>query len=67
MINTEIFLFESRNNYNCFDEVLKMVNDLIAEKGIKKEYIIEYRTENWMTDKNEEELWHYRVTISWWQ
>lgn len=36
MIDTEIFTYESCNNYICFEEVLKMVNELITEKGIKK-------------------------------
>lgn len=66
MINTEIFTYENRNNYTCFDEVLKMVNSLIEEKRIKKEYIIEYTTENWVTEKNGEDFWNYKVIISWW-
>ena len=67
MINTEIFSYESYNNYTCFEEVLKDVNELIKEREIKKEDIVEYRTENWKTVKDREDFWHYRVTISWWQ
>lgn len=67
MIKTEIFHSYSRNNYYCFEDVLKMVNDLITENGIKKEDVIEYRTENWETQENGEEIWHYRATISWWE
>lgn len=67
MINTEIFSYESCNNYACFEEVLKDVNELIKEREIKKENIVEYRTENWETDKDGENIWHYKVTISWWQ
>ena len=43
-----------------------MVNGLIEEKRIKKEYIIEYRTENWVAEKNGEDFWNYKVIISWW-
>lgn len=67
MIDTEIYTYESCNNYTCFDEVLKMVNELIKEKEIKKKDIVEYRTENWKIEKDGEDIWHYRVTISWWQ
>ena len=65
MINTEIFEWESVNNYTCFEEVLKLVNDLIEKNNINKSDIIEYRTENW-TNK-ETQIYYYRVTISWWQ
>lgn len=67
MINTEIFSYESCNNYICFEEVLKDVNKLIKERNIKKDDIVEYRTENWETDEDGEGIWHYRATISWWQ
>lgn len=67
MIDTEIFTYESCNNYICFEEMLKMVNELITEKGIKKSDIVEYHTENWMTEKDGECIYHYRATISWWQ
>lgn len=66
MIDTEIFKYESENNYTCFNEILKMVNNLIKEKGIKKEYIIEYRTENWSTKEDGKDYYHYKVIISWW-
>lgn len=67
MINTEIFECESYNNYKCFDDALKMVNDLIKEKGVKKEDIVEYYTKNWATEKAGNDFWHYRVIISWWE
>lgn len=67
MIDTEIFEYESYNNYTCFEEVLKMVNELIEGKGIKKSDIVEYRTENWKTKEEGEDIWHYKATISWWQ
>lgn len=67
MINTEIFEYESCNNYTCFQEVLKDINELIKERKIKKDDIVEYRTENWKTDKDGEDVWHYKATISWWQ
>lgn len=63
MINTEIFEVKNCNNYKCFDEALKHINDLIKENRIKREDIVEYRTENWTSDK----YFHYRVTISWWE
>lgn len=58
MIDTEIFEYESCNNYTCFEEVLKMVNELIEEKGIKKSNIVEYRTENWKTETGGERKRH---------
>lgn len=67
MIKTEIFHHDSRNNYNCFDVVLGLVNELIEKEHIKKDDLLEYRTENWETSENGEDFWHYRVTISWWQ
>lgn len=67
MINTEIYEMENYNNYTCFDGVLKLVNDLIKEKKIKKSDIIEYRTKNWSEDKDGQPIYHYRVVISWWQ
>lgn len=67
MINTEIFKYESYNNYTCFDETLKMVNDLIKEKKIQKSDIIEYRTENWSEETEEGTYYHYRAIISWWE
>lgn len=65
MIDTEIFEYESPNNYTCFEEVLKMVNELIKDKGIKKEDIVEYRTDNWSSKEEGIEYWHYKATISW--
>lgn len=62
MINTEIFIYESVNNYTCFDEVLKDVNKFIKENNINKDDIIEYRTDNW----EENEKWHYKVILSYW-
>lgn len=62
MIDTEIFEYESYNNYTCFEEVLEMVNKLIKEKRIKRKNIVEYRTEN----EKREDIYHYKVTISWW-
>lgn len=67
MIDTEIFEYESYNNYTCFGEVLKMINNLIKEKGIAKSDIIEYKTENWSDDKDGIPFYHYRATISWWK
>lgn len=67
MINTEIFEYENCNNYICFEEVLKMVNELILEKEIKKIDIVEYHTENWVIEKDGEDIWHYKATISWWK
>lgn len=70
MIKTEIFSHQSPNNYTCFDEVLKMVNELIKKEGIKKEDIIEYRTSNWTSEvytseSDSAEYWNYKVIISW--
>ena len=67
MINTEIFEYESINNYTCFDEILKMVNDLVRERKISKSDIIEYKTENWSEETHGELFYHCKVTISWWQ
>lgn len=64
MINTEIFTHESVNNYDCFDDVLKMVNDFISENGIQKSDIIEYRTENHL-QKNDK--YFYSALISYWK
>lgn len=67
MIDTEIYEIENYNNYNCFDEGLKIVNDLIKEKEIEKSDIVEYRTENWAEDKNGVPYYHYKIVISWWK
>lgn len=67
MIDTEIFEYESVNNYVCFDVVLSDINNLIRKKGIAKEDIIEYRTENWRTEENGNSVDHLRTIISWWK
>lgn len=67
MIDTEIFTYESANNYVCFDVVLSDINNFIRKKGIVKEDIIEYRTENWKTEENGNSVYHLRTTISWWK
>lgn len=63
MINTEIFKYECCNNYICLKEVLKMVNECIEKNQINKSDICEYRTENW----EEKNIYHYKVTISWYK
>lgn len=63
MINTEIFKSEHENNYTCFEEGLKMLNDLIKEKEIAKDDILEYRTENW----EDGGVYHFKIIFSWWQ
>lgn len=65
MINTEIFTCLNSNNYVCFEEILKYVNDLIFHKNIKKEDILEYRTRNWYNDVTGN--WYVTATISWWE
>lgn len=67
MVDTEIFEYESANNYECFDEVLSDINNLIREKEIAKEDIIEYRTENWKTEEDGNSFYHLRTIISWWK
>lgn len=66
MINTEIYTYDSWNNYDCFDEVLKDINDLIKKEHIKRSDILEYRTKNWSTIENGDVKWHYEATISYW-
>lgn len=62
MINTEIFESSNYSNYIAFDNVLKMINDFINENNIKRQNIVEYKTENYL----KEEFWNYKVTISYW-
>lgn len=63
-INSEIFTYSHINNYVCFDEVMRDLNGYIKEKGVFKEDIIEYRTENTYDKQNH--MWTLTVILSWW-
>lgn len=69
MINTEIFTDEGINMYTCVNNVLELVNTLIRTHDIRKEDILEYRSECW-EDKDTYDClnikYHYKITISWW-
>lgn len=62
-VDTEIFTYSHVNNYTCFAEVLKDVNSYIAEKGISKDDIIEYRTDNTYNERTN--LYTLTVIFSW--
>lgn len=66
MINTEIFECSSSSNYKCFNDALESVNHLISTNNIRKDDIIEYKTENWCKEVECEEIWYCRITISFW-
>ena len=62
IINTRIFSQNDSSYKWGFDDVLKQVNSFIKEHDIRKEDIIEYRTDH----KYHDGYWIWTVTLSYW-
>lgn len=72
MINTEFFEHSSQYMYYCCEETIEDVNDFISKNNIKREDIIEYKTEtweseNWVTETNCYTMYNYKVTMTYWK
>ena len=64
MIVTDTFELRAMDDV-CLERILMLVNDYIKKNRIRREDIIEYRTER----KERTDRFHheYLVTISWWK